>query len=278
MQTKEFLYYISERWNILQRRKAGQDKPWSENRVFQTTYFCNVYREDDKVTKYIRQTYAPHWFANGNFVFYTVLGRLLNNPDSLDVIVKYDDETGISQPKTVKKILKNYRKTGAKLFNGAYIVSTAGKHMDKVDYVIDLANKVGRVWNDSPPIVTCNQAYNVLTSVPGLGTFLAGQVIADLKNTKGHLLSKAPDWWTFVAQGPGSTKGLNYLHDRNPNASLTRDKFELEIAHAGNLISTNLDLPRMCSQDVQNNLCEFSKYMRVTHHDGRSKRKYNGGV
>jgi hypothetical protein len=35
-------------------------------------------------------------------------------------------------------------------------------------------------------------------------------------------------------------------------------------------------VPALCAQDLQNCLCEFDKYMRVSTGAGRSKRKYNG--
>ena len=44
------VHWITERWSILKKREAGQSKPWTEDKVLQSEYFCNVNREDDKVT------------------------------------------------------------------------------------------------------------------------------------------------------------------------------------------------------------------------------------
>jgi hypothetical protein len=46
-----------------------------------------------------------------------------------------------------------------------------------------------------------------LIKFDGLGSFIAAQVIADLKYIEPFKF--AIDWWTFAASGPGSRRGLN---------------------------------------------------------------------
>lgn len=76
--------WIKERYAIKVRREAGQSWPWSDDPIFQENFFCNVHREDDKVTQWVRNNWRnPHaedpdlWFA------LLVARRALNNPDSM---------------------------------------------------------------------------------------------------------------------------------------------------------------------------------------------------
>jgi len=56
MQNKDqFFYWMKERERVRVRKERGDPKPWSEDPVFQQTYFCNVNREYDRVTKFIRK-------------------------------------------------------------------------------------------------------------------------------------------------------------------------------------------------------------------------------
>jgi hypothetical protein len=121
---------------------------------------------------------------------------------------------------------------------------------------------------------TLKDAHELLSSsLEGFASFMAGQVVADLKNTKGHPLSKAEDWWTFSAPGPGSLRGLKWYFDREWKINHAT----YEDAMANVMYEIQDDLPyKICMQDLQNCMCEFDKYMRVKTGKGRSKRSYNG--
>jgi hypothetical protein len=53
----KFIYWIKERETVRNLKEMGLPKPWSIDPVFQVTYFCNVNREHDKVTRWIRENY-----------------------------------------------------------------------------------------------------------------------------------------------------------------------------------------------------------------------------
>src|SRR5438105_3672270 len=54
-----------------------------------------------------------------------------------------------------------------------------------------------------------------LMAADGMGSFQAGQVLADLKYVQ---LESAVDWWTFAASGPGRRRGLNRVLGRTAEA------------------------------------------------------------
>jgi len=77
-------YWVREREKVRIRKEAGEPKPWSPDWVFQQIYFCNVHREDDRVTRWLRE----HW-NNPFHPKYEVaicLARMVNWPDTLQII------------------------------------------------------------------------------------------------------------------------------------------------------------------------------------------------
>ena len=64
------LQFIHAREDVRKRREAGMPWPWTDNPILQRYKFCNVRREDDRVTREIaRMMRRPHerdrdlWFA-----------------------------------------------------------------------------------------------------------------------------------------------------------------------------------------------------------------------
>jgi hypothetical protein len=109
--------------------------------------------------------------------------------------------------------------------------------------------------------------------ITGLGSFLAAQVIADLKNTLNHPLNAAVDWYDWAAPGPGSLRGIEWALGRR----VTPSNFLAEATQLRELIYPKLrDIYELHMQDFQNCLCEFDKYMRVSTGSGVSKRRYHG--
>lgn len=260
------LYWINEREQVRRKKEAGLPKPWSDDPVFQTTYFCNVNRENDRVTKWIRKFYSPY-VNHSLFVHNIILSRFLNWPDTLEQI----DYLEFWDPDYVSQVLNGIKSRGEKVWGNAYVVTTHGIPMDKIDY---LTNRVmpSIVGGLSPALfaVACSSAANQLQSIEGISTFMAGQVVADLKNTPWHPLREAPDWWSFALPGPGSRRGMDWLCGEK----ISESEWYNGLASLQDMLYT--DGWHLCRQDIQNTLCEYDKWERVTNGTGRSKRGYNG--
>lgn len=250
--TSDLAYWINERYNIKLRREAGIAKPWSPDRIFQTVRFCNVHREDDAVTKWIRENWNRGDHAPWKFVF----ARMINLTESLEDLVGFPSEQW-------KDCLEARRAGGNKVFTSAYTISTCGKAMDKLDYVFDWVLTRVQALPDMA-YNSCRETWQDLQNVDGLGSFLAAQVVADMKNTPGHPLAKAPDFWSFSAPGPGSLRGLSwYFHGGPTGVTASRYQDNLVRCMDDVMLMVHPDIPRISNQDFQNCLCEFSKYMKV---------------
>ena len=264
----QFIYWVTEREAIRAKKEAGLPKPWSDNKVMQETYFCNADREHDKVTKALRHRYGrvgvgpdiPNW----------IMARMVNKPDSLFRMSwpwkEFDLEEWtrvMSQPGS---------------WGGAYIVSTNGRAMPKHEYIAGLLEAVWLQYEQGvgasvPP--TLEGWHTAIQAAQGMGSFMAAQVVADLKNTSGHPLAQAEDWSTWASHGPGSLRGLGWFHD----SKITQSNFMQALVSARQWCNNNgynNAIAHLCNQNLQNCFCEYDKYMRVSNGTGRSKRKYNG--
>jgi len=273
---EQLQYWITERYAIMQRKEGGDGKPWSRDPVFQTTYFCNVRREDDKVTKWIRNNFsqAPN---KKNYEWLMGLSRLLNHPPSLEL-------WGHPVPITEERIaeytehLKYLNATGTRVWGNAYVVTTHGMKMNKLDYLCHVLTELLPVGGALAPYDNLYDASIELQKFEGFGSFMTGQVLADLKNTGWHHFSTAKDWYTFSVPGPGSLRGMEWLHGGNihkPKRRLWPERMK-ELRERIWDDSELVHIPKLCAQDIQNCLCEFDKYCRVFNSTGKSKRKYNG--
>lgn len=271
---ESFLYWIKERWDILEKKQKGQKAPWSKDPIFQETYFTNVDREKDRVTKWIRENWVYKSRTENSYVFAMIVARVFNLPETLEAVMQPEEDIDLWLF-TAEDILTQRKEQGLKIWNGAYIISTAGQKMDKLDYCMQMFEGAKDIDKKMKGVPTLRKAHKILMSVNGLASFLAAQVVADLKNTKHHRLSHAKDWSIFSAPGPGSLRGLSWFWEEK----VTGKTYQEKIQDAMELIEWELPsniYDIMCMQNLQNCFCEFDKYMRIKNGTGRSKRKYNG--
>lgn len=266
----KLLYWMEEREKIRKKKEAGLPKPWTTDEVFQRTYFCNVHREDDRVTKFIRKMYSPH-VAHPLFVHNIILSRFLNWPDTLQDVgyLKDWDVEG------VRDVLKDREFGEHKVWGNAYVVTTHGIKMGKIDYLCDRVMPcIDDVMSTLRPrdYETCESVAEFIQGIEGISTFMAGQVVADLKNTPGDELQHAHDWWDFALPGPGSIRGMDWLW----GTKVTAKEWHPMLLTVRDAVDESGIVGDLCAQDMQNCLCEFDKYMRVSTGTGRSKRSYNG--
>lgn len=271
MQSELLASFISERYQIFKKRRLGLPPPWTQDQILSTYRFTNVFREDDPVTVYIKEWLAPV-AHHRNVLFYATLARLFNNVETLATIKPQTSHV----PRNLE-ILGAVRRLTGRVFNPAYMVSTCGVSMDKVEYVVNMAC---RVWAVGSLEKRSSQSWRSLegfarqlTFVKGFGTFFAGQLVGDLKHLVPELQT-APDWWTWAAPGPGSIKGLNYAMELKipPSAFLeTMASLQSEVTtHLPRCLTER----RIDAQNFQNCLCEYSKYRRTVLGTGVPKQRF----
>lgn len=273
MRTKDLAKFILERESIRIKKEAGKPRPWTKDEILATYRFCNVRREDDKVTRWIADNWrVPHaddkdlWFA-------MVFARLFNLPSTLGSVDIKDVLNWKSG--AVHRALTSAKSINGVLFNGAYIVSTNGKAMEKVPYLFDFV--LGPLWANRkslrPKIGDTLSGYHArLMQYDGLGSFMAAQVVADLKYVE--TLRSALDWHSWAASGPGSRRGLNRVCEHAPDEPWREQQWFQTLTMLRSELLPLLKGMELHAQDLQNVNCEFDKYERVRLGEGRPKQLY----
>src|SRR5699024_1025926 len=85
-------------------------------------------------------------------------------------------------------ILAERKAQGARIWSGAYIVSTNGKRTDKRSYCLNLLSEAISHIENIDAQQTLADTHAAIKQVDGFSDFLAAQVVADLKNTPNHPL------------------------------------------------------------------------------------------
>lgn len=274
-----FLYWINERETIrICKEELKTQKPWSEDRIFQDWKFCNVRREDDKVTRWIHQHWMEPNKQDPNLWFATIVARLFNWPETLlEIGFPTDYENWKEATRTILKFRRDNQKK--KVFTGAYLVSTNGVQMDKIDYILDRVLEPIWISGKAPKdirFVSLESYWRSLMEFDGLGSFMAGQVVADLKFFDPDL-KQAVDWWSFAPLGPGSKRGLNRVFNRPLEQSIPQEKAQEEFLFLQKLVEERLH-NKLAAHNIQNCLCETDKYIRILQNEGRPRSTYPGAA
>ncbi len=285
---KEFLEFMKERERIRLAKEAGKPWPWTKDEIMQTYKFTNVHRRHDRTTRelvkefYDKFTiYKPEvilfncakfrWFGTTQFA------RRVGWTKKLD-------------KKAVDHILKQAtqmkRKEGLKIFTGAYIVTSGGVSMPKEKYVVQrvLAPFAKEAKNVSDVMLATRSweaGYHELRKSSGFGGngFMAKEVLQDALLCAPFKKMKDKDSWTPV--GPGARRGLRSVYGIKDNINEDR-AIELCVGlweevkgpwakWAGNTADAADDLS---AHDVQFQLCEFYKFMKVKTGRGRPRSIY----
>ena len=264
------VYWIREREQIRVRKERGDPAPWTDDEILRTGRFCNVRREDDRVTRWIAEHWrAPHaddpdlWFA-------MVVARLVNKWETLAELgypVPWD-------PAHFRDVMAALEKP----YGAGYTITAGRGYPSKPAF--QAAEIFGPLWEARASIRprpgdTLEGFSARLAGFKYLGTFYRGQIIADLKYVEP--LRSAPDWATFAEPGPGSKPGLNLVLGRPPGAPWTDSEWRIELGRLRNEIAPDLErlgLGDLHAQDLQNCQCEIFKYLRARSGERAVRRKY----
>ena len=280
--------FASERHHVYLRRISGQPNPWTSDPVLSKYRFTNVFRAADRVSQYlIRMAYSDHDANDDTLFLRTMLFKIFNKIDTWENIVRAlgGPAAGRFDYQACDELLAGRRRLGTAIYSAAYIMPSGGpsggpKHRMHLQLL-------RRMMDDGLPAKirrsrSLKDAYALLLAYPTLGPFLAFQYAIDLNYTT--LTSHSE--WSFVVAGPGALDGLSKcfesLGEYSPEDAILwlSDRQEEEF-RGDDLRFDGLWGRSLRPIDVQNLLCEVSKYTRATHPQikgragrGRIKQKF----
>lgn len=287
--------------------------PLTDDPVMREYRFCNVFRELDRVTVWIRENIREPFDIGGNgwkggpngssphpFLFFMLaIARYINWPPTLAMLMSdgkawpYREDWN---PADMATALEAYAATGAKVYTGAYMIRAESDprkewySWSKHRYISEIV--IGRLWRDMGHWINGG----ILDSEAGLedvwkqfqhpeyigwGPFMAYEVVTDLRHTS--LLRGARDIESWANAGPGAIRGLNRLHGRPlassiPAAQATAEMRELlDFARAPGAFPYWFPSDDLEMRDVEHSLCETDKWLRVKSGEGRPRAKFVPG-
>lgn len=280
------LYFIWEREAIRIAKVNRYNGELTQDPILKKYKFTNIRRKDDRVSKWIINNIILNAEINENSLWFTLLiARLINWPPTLQHLIDCEENILLQNPhdfnpKSFSLAIEKFRETNSKAYSGAYMVYptkkdigsvkslSLGKHIIKP--VLNIAEEVDYILYTENSI---EKFVNVLSNCFGISTFIAGQVAADLTYCEAPL-NNALDLYTYAPIGPGSSKGLNYLLGRKPYAEWKQEDFNDELKDINEQIKSNLEITDLTLHDVQNIMCEYSKYARTLLGQGKPKTMY----
>lgn len=273
-------YWVREREAIRVKKDRGDPSPWTADPILATYRFCNVRREDDRGTVWIRKNIREPFADHPYLWLMLCIARQINWPETLKDLI--DSEYAWPahpsfSPRYITDILNGRKRLEKKVYTGAYMISAPPtKGADKQAYIAETV--IGELWRRreefSYPFRSLRHTHELITASNGWGPFMAYQAVVDMRFTR--LLENAPDRETWAAAGPGTIRGLNRLHGRPVTAALSQTQ-ALEEMRAIYAIATYDTGVGMDFSDVPNILCETDKYLRVKNGEGKPRAKYVEG-
>lgn len=289
----EWAYWITEREKIRVRKEkdAGQKgPPYHKDPVMANTRWCNVRRMDDRVSLWL----LDNWYPGDDIInpksalLAGLLGRMINQPETLAYITGGEPFTRFDYDRYLERMYE-VKASGKPVFTGAYIINGASGG-PKIEQVLGAIRRAAeRIGADKQARCYVNRASMQATAeslheLPGVGSFIAGQVVADLR----HVLEGSwGDKMTWAPVGPGSSRGMKYLlgqisavgtagrgNDMGQKEFLSNLRKLIRVAREHPKVGPIFEERELEAQDIQSSLCELGKYIRIKYKAGRAKNPY----
>lgn len=273
-----FFAYAVERDLIRQVKEIGQPAPWTLDPILQQYRFCNVFREDDKVTQWLRVNVREPLRESPLVIPAVITMRFFNRIESMELLVK----NNLHVQWDVSKLQRVFK--GVKpIVGAAYIIKTPNG-MDKLRGLIAILSEV---WSE-------HHSHELLAQVCGctsmealvhylcefsyIGKFTAYEIACDLQYTD---FFHPTDTMTWANPGPGAQRGLQRIMNGQVGGGKLYDSV---------MLAAMQELLRLSQQEqnwpaawkkwdmrtVEHTLCEFDKYERARLGEGTPKQKYRG--
>ena len=291
MNPEPFFAYARKRYQVLLNRRSGLPAPWTADPILQQYRFCNIFREDDTTTQWIRER-LTHRSYGYQVLQAMIIARWFNRIETLE---RFLPSSFGDTPYFPHNLLFNWDGDKVRerladvrpLVTGAYMIKTPAG-MSKLEGLIQCIERVIEAQPHeyyAEALVTQRSIQEVtewLQQFPFIGPFMAYEVATDMRHTP--MLRSAPDIMTWANPGPGANRGCSLVAYGHPDQFKSWSKADreemLEIMRDLLALSQKPTLwpaewPRWEMREVEHTLCELMKYTKAQE-GKRLKQKYDG--
>jgi len=250
---------VIERHRIWRARQKNLPQPWTTDPVLANRKFTNMFRVLDPGSQFVFDLEDSNPVT---VISRLVLYRMTNLPSTWhamrSALGHYPTvQEFVDYPGSLVHILNRYRNGDRKnrIFSGAYIiVPEPGTTNDKVEGAVRVVRTFATEKAEAfLSAKSQDERFAVLRSTPGLGKFLSMQILTDWT----YLQPEEPNH-SFIVAGPGAIRGAALINSTEKPGSVIRDLTLYWMDHP--LVA--LEGRSLTRMDVQNTLCEFSKYAK----------------
>ena len=282
---ERYIYWQKERENIRVNKEIHKlPPPWTDDPILQEFKFCQVFREDDRTTRWFVKHIRDPLQDKPSVIMATVIFRWFNLIETGKTLIEHDLLLNWDRKKAIEEITKK-----PKWITGAYII----KSPNRMNKVTGVAECISHMWQDRNYIIdtlgeywvkkesSLEKTWELILKYPYMGPFMAYEVVTDLSHT--YLLQNAEDRLTWANAGPGAMRGLNRLTGRELEFCRKSHDWNKEMNDLYKVVTEDYkiwfnrkDLPYEM-REIEGGLCEFDKYSRIIKGEGRTRSiyKYN---
>lgn len=283
---ERFFAYARARYQLMLDRGPEWNEappPWTKDPILAAYRFCNVFREDDRVTRWFKDNIREPLGDDGYRQFLAaVVFRWFNKIETGELLKPL--LLGTWDVEEARRLLKDRVASGHTILGAAYMIKSP-PGLDKVDGLLQCIDRVepecGIMSYAIDEETELKAVHEVLCGFPYLGAFMAYEIVTDLRHTS--LLNQAPDIMTWASAGPGAARGLCRVQGLPLGTLRYQSSSDQQTLIAGMrcLLAQSqdpalwpVDWPRWEMRDVEHTLCEFDKYERARLGEGAPKQKY----
>lgn len=267
-----------ERHRIYKKKEAGLPKPWTEDPIYQQFFFCNLFRQYDKCSKWIIDKVIP--YGRWDLI---ILYRFISTYALFEEI---DYNADIADLEEVYNFLELRKSYGTSMFNGCFLrnprVEGGWTETWKVPfYTIEAIRKEESVLKNFLKRDSLQELVGYLKKFPGIGGFMGYEYACDFEYTK---FFNPTDKYTWANMGPGAKKGMSLVKYGVPGKQMTQDEWLEGARELFKILKKRVESEfpdeDVSMREVEHWLCEFQKYSKywgVLNHGHKVKYRTYGG-
>jgi len=259
---EQFVWFIRERESIRKKKESGSPPPWTDDPFLQKYKFTNVWRQDDKTTKYIHSVKRDNWLDE---ILWIAWARIINKIETLQELPA---PTFLTLDEWSEEIINH-----SILYSDAYIVlPRLPKGSIKIHEIIRLLKIIAHncevyvdlTLNTDTPSEEEIKLF-IFRNLPRIKGLILYEMMCDWRQYSGE-----EETYCNIGTGASSTLKLLYPNEK-PSVEQIAEITDILNAEGSVKHETYGYLTWRCIEGV---CCEFRKYLNLKNRNNSRKRKY----
>lgn len=271
----------AERQEIFFKKFIGSPTPYTNDPIYQSYKFCNVYRASDRVSQFlIKEVIYKNHFSQRDTLFRIFLFRLLNKIETWIELEKLLGKVDLKNfdSENYSNALEKIKIASGTIYGNAFILCANKSfgfdkkhqnHLALLEHVFNYSNFSTELLEAK----TLKELFEKLRTLPLIGNFMAYQIAIDLNYSEVFDFDEND----FTIAGPGAERGIKkcFLNtEEKSNAYIIQfmvENQEKEFKRLGLNFKSLWGRP-MHAIDCQGWFCETDKYSRAKFPELKSNR------